>query len=125
MKEANIIYTHIHTYAHTQHFWCSSFLLVNLNYSLLSFPSILRNCFNISCSIDLLVTNYLISKCLYFTFLYFFKGFLFLRLYLFMRERERERERDRDRDTGRGRSRLHAGSLMWDLIQGLQNQALD
>ena len=29
---------------------------------------------------------------------------------------ERERERERSRDTGRGRSRLHAGSLMWDLI---------
>ena len=25
------------------------------------------------------------------------------------------------RDTGRGRSRLHAGSLIWDLIQGLQD----
>ena len=35
-----------------------------------------------------------------------------------------ERERDRDRDTGRGRSRLHAGSLMWDSILGLQDQAL-
>ena len=28
------------------------------------------------------------------------------------------------RDTGRGRSRLHAGSPMRDLIQGLQDQAL-
>ena len=41
------------------------------------------------------------------------------------RERERERETGRDtgRDTGRGRSRLHAGSLMWDLILGLQDHA--
>ena len=38
-------------------------------------------------------------------------------IYLFMIDRERERERGRD--TGRGRSRLHAGSLMWDLIPGL------
>ena len=28
----------------------------------------------------------------------------------------RDTERERGRDTGRGRSRLHAGSLMWDLI---------
>ena len=27
----------------------------------------------------------------------------------------------RGRDTGRGRSRLHAGSLMWDSIPGLQD----
>ena len=40
------------------------------------------------------------------------------------RERERERERERGRDTGRGRSRLHAGSLMWDSILGLQDHAL-
>ena len=33
-----------------------------------------------------------------------------------MRDTERERERERGRDTGRGRSRLHAGSLMWNLI---------
>ena len=43
-------------------------------------------------------------------------------IYLFMRDREKERERGRD--TGRGRSRLHAGSLMWDLIPGLQDHAL-
>ena len=46
------------------------------------------------------------------------------RFYLFMRERERERERERGRDVGRGRSRLHAGSPIWDLIQGLQDHAL-
>ena len=40
------------------------------------------------------------------------------------REREREREREGGRDTGRGRSRLHAGSLMWDSIPGLQDHAL-
>ena len=28
----------------------------------------------------------------------------------------RDRERERGRDIGKGRSRLHAGSLMWDLI---------
>ena len=39
---------------------------------------------------------------------------------LFIHEKERERERG----TGRGRSRLHAGSLMWDLIPGLQDHAL-
>ena len=41
-----------------------------------------------------------------------------------MRDTERERERERGRDTGRGRSRLHAGSLIWDLILGLQDHAL-
>ena len=35
---------------------------------------------------------------------------------LFMRDTERKR----GRDTGRGRSRLHAESLTWDSIQGLQ-----
>ena len=38
----------------------------------------------------------------------------FLRFYLFIHERQ----------TGRGRSRLHAGSLMWDLIPGLQGHSL-
>ena len=51
-------------------------------------------------------------------FFFLFKGFI----YLFMIDIERER--DRGRDTGRGRSRLHAGSLMWDSIPGLQDQAL-
>ena len=36
-----------------------------------------------------------------------------------MRDTERERQRHRQR-----RSRLHAGSLMWDLIPGLQDHAL-
>ena len=40
---------------------------------------------------------------------------LFFLSYLFMRERGRE--------IGRGRSRLHAGSLMWDSIPGLQDHA--
>ena len=35
----------------------------------------------------------------------------------------RDTERERGRDTGRGRSRLHAGSLTWDSILGLQDQA--
>ena len=42
-------------------------------------------------------------------------------IYLFMRDRERER----GRDTVRGRSRLHAGSLTWDLIPGLQDHTVD
>ena len=33
-------------------------------------------------------------------------------------------ERERGRDKGGGRSRLHAGSLTWDLIPGLQDRAL-
>ena len=57
----------------------------------------------------------------------------FKRFYLFIHERhthththtQRERERERGRDTGRGRSRLHAGSLIWDSIQGLQDHAPD
>ena len=36
----------------------------------------------------------------------------------------REREKERGRDTGRARSRLHAGSLTWDLILGLQDHTL-
>ena len=36
----------------------------------------------------------------------------------------RDTHRERGRDTGRGRSRLHAGSLTWDSIPGLQDQAL-
>ena len=35
-----------------------------------------------------------------------------------------EREREGHRDIGRGRSRLHAGSLTWDSIPGLQDHAL-
>ena len=38
----------------------------------------------------------------------------------FFIHRDAERERERGRDTGRGRSRLHAESLRWDSIQGLQ-----
>ena len=44
----------------------------------------------------------------------------FFYFYLFMIVTESER----GRDTGRGRSRLHAGSLMWDSILDLQDQAL-
>ena len=53
--------------------------------------------------------------------------FFFLRLYLFLHERDThtEREREKERESrGRGRSRLHAGSLMWDWILGLQDHAL-
>ena len=32
-------------------------------------------------------------------------------------------DRERGRDTGGGSSRLHAGSLMWDSIPGLQDKA--
>ena len=49
---------------------------------------------------------------------YIFKRFI----YLFIHERHREREKGRD--TGRGRSKLHTGSLMWELIPGLQDHAL-
>ena len=55
------------------------------------------------------------NRCVYLTVLFFF-----LRFYLFMIHTEREK----GRDAGRGRSRLHAGSLMWDLIPGLQDHAL-
>ena len=41
-----------------------------------------------------------------------------------MRDTERDTHRERGRDTGGGRSRLHAGSLMWDSILGLWDQAL-
>ena len=41
-----------------------------------------------------------------------------------MRDRERKRERERGRDTGRESSRLHAGSLTWDSIPGLQDHTL-
>ena len=34
------------------------------------------------------------------------------------------RDRERGRDMRRGRSRLHAGSLKWDSIPGLQDHAL-
>ena len=36
----------------------------------------------------------------------------------------RDRERERGTGTGRERNRLHAESLMQDLILGLQDQAL-
>ena len=36
----------------------------------------------------------------------------------------RDTESGAGRDTGRGRSRLHAGSLMWDSIPGLQDHVL-
>ena len=32
--------------------------------------------------------------------------------------------KDTKKERGRGRSRLHAGSLMWDSILGLQDHAL-
>ena len=52
-------------------------------------------------------------------FLCLFSRVLFIYLFLkilFIYERHKER--------GRGRSRLHAGSLTWDLIPGLQDHAL-
>ena len=56
--------------------------------------------------------------------LYFKRFYLFIHETHTHTERERERERERGRDTGRGRSRLHAGSLMWDSILGLQDHTL-
>ena len=52
---------------------------------------------------------------------YFFTSFFLNKdfIYLFMRDTQIERL-----DTDRGRSRLHAWSLMWDLIQGLQDHSL-
>ena len=38
--------------------------------------------------------------------------------------KDTHRERERGRHTGRRRSRLHAGSLMWDSILGLQDHTL-
>ena len=57
------------------------------------------------------------GKCLIKREGYFLKIF-----HLFIHERHTERERGRD--IGRERSRLHAGSLMWDSILGLQDYAL-
>ena len=59
----------------------------------------------------------------------FFKDFIYLFMRDTHREREREREREKGRDTGRGSSRLgssrlHAGSLTWDSILGLQDHTL-
>ena len=42
-----------------------------------------------------------------------------------MNEREREKERERDTETqAEGEAGSIAGSLMWDSIPGLQDQAL-
>ena len=61
------------------------------------------------------------SLMLLFAFIFYF--YFFLRFYLFIHDRHRERERGRDTGRGRsrGRSRLHAGSLTWDSILGIQN----
>ena len=45
------------------------------------------------------------------------------KIYSFIHSFILERQRERGRDTGR-RSRLHAGSLMWDLIPGPQDNSL-
>ena len=52
-----------------------------------------------------------------FYFLYFL-FFIFKDFYFFI---HRDRERERGRDIGRGSCRLHAESLTWDSIQGLQD----
>ena len=49
--------------------------------------------------------------CNRFFFSFFLSFFFFFFKILFL-----ERHRERGRDTDRGKSRLHAGSLMWDLI---------
>ena len=59
---------------------------------------------------------------------YFFlmEGIFLKIIYLFICERPRERDMHTHphTPTHRGRSRLHAGSLMWDLIPGLQDHTL-
>ena len=50
--------------------------------------------------------------------------YFFLKI-LFIHSWKTDREREKGRNTGRGRSRLHAGSLIWDSIPGLQDHALD
>ena len=44
--------------------------------------------------------------------------------YLFIYERQRQREREAGIETGRQKGRLPTGSLMRDLIPGLQDHAL-
>ena len=61
-----------------------------------------------------------LNQVIFQVFKFFFKDFI----YSFMRDTHRERERDRDRDLRRGKSRLHAGSLMWDSVLGLQDHIL-
>ena len=53
-----------------------------------------------------------------------FSFFFFLRFCLFIYSWETQRERGRDTGRSRGRSRLHAGSLIWDSIPDLQDDAL-
>ena len=50
--------------------------------------------------------------------------FLFKILFIIHDRHTERRDRERGRDTGRGSSRLLAGSLMWDLILGLQDHIL-
>ena len=56
-----------------------------------------------------------IERIMVFVLIFFKILFIF-----FMRDTEREA----GRDIGRRRSRLHTGSLMWDLILGLQDHTL-
>ena len=55
-----------------------------------------------------------LNFCVYHLIIFFFFKILFIH----------ESHTEGSRDTGRGRSRLHAGSLTWNLIPGLQDQAL-
>ena len=58
----------------------------------------------------------------FYAYLYMYRRYICIYIkyfiHLFMRERER------GRDIGRGRSRLHVESPTWDLMPGLQDQAL-
>ena len=63
-----------------------------------------------------LIEALLVSRQQFSFSFFFFKDFI----YLFMKDTHREK----GTETGRGRNRIHAGSLTWDLIPGLQDHTL-
>ena len=68
-------------------------------------------------SIFKLINKHFYNRLRIIILFYFLKKLL---IYSWDTHTHRERERERGRDTGRGRSRLHAGSLTWNSIPGLQ-----